>query len=85
MPGHAELATGRPSRIRRVLRTILWALVFAFAIGFLIGTLVRRVLERPVRYIGARPSPASILVAAPGDVGHALSHVLMPSHHEEQV
>ncbi len=78
-------ATDRRSKLGRVLRTIFWALVFAFLIGFVVGSLLRRELERPVRYIGERSAPDSILPANPCDVGDALTRVLVPGHHEEQI
>ena len=78
-------ATHRRSRLGRVLRTVFWALVFAFLFGFAIGSLLRRELERPVRYIGERSAADSVLPANPCDVGDALTRVLMPGHHEEQI
>ena len=80
-----SLATGAPSRFGRILRIVFWALIFAFVIGFVVGTLLRRELERPVRYIGERSGPDSVLAAAPGDVGDAEPRILMPRHHEEQI
>ena len=67
------------------MRTVFWALVLAFVIGFVIGTLLRRELDRPVRYIGERSGPGSVLAASPGNVRNALPRILMPCHHEKQV
>ncbi len=74
-----------PGHVRRFLRTVLWAVFFALVFGLVVGTLLRRELERPVRYIGERSSRNSILTAYPGNIGNALSRVLMSSHHEEQI
>jgi hypothetical protein len=76
---------GLLSRIGRVLRTVLWAILFAFAFGFVVGTVLRAKLDRPVRYIGARPAAVSVLARAPRDVGDALPRVLMTRDHEEQI
>lgn len=87
----ARSRTERPSRLRRVLRTVFWALVFAFVFGFVVGTFLRRELDRPVRYIGAlgetdeRVDSGLALAARPCDIGDALARVLVPGHHEEQV
>ncbi len=93
----ARSRTERPSRLRRVLRTIFWALVFAFVFGFVVGTFLRRELDRPVRYIGAlgqvgetgetgeRVDSGLALSARPWDIGDPLARVLVPGHHEEQV
>jgi hypothetical protein len=76
---------GLLSRIGGLLRTVFWALLFAFVVGFVIGTILRSRLERPVRYIGARPDPISALAAAPGDVRDAIPRIFMPCDHEEQI
>jgi hypothetical protein len=93
----ARARTDRPSRLRRVLRTVFWALVFAFVFGFVVGTFLRRELDRPVRYIGAlgetdetdetdeRVDSGLALAARPCDIGDPLARVLVPGHHEEQV
>ena len=93
----ARSRTERPSRLRRVLRTVFWALVFAFVFGFVLGTFLRRELDRPVRYIGAlgqvgetgetgeRIDSGLALSARPCDIGDPLARVLVPGHHEEQV
>lgn len=73
-----------------VLRTILYALLIAFVIGLVIGSLLRRELERPTRYIGSQMIDESWvrllpLAADPGDVGNALTRVLMTSDHKKQI
>ena len=83
-------ARPRRSIFVRILRMIFFAILFAFLFGFVIGTFLRRDLERPIRYMGdgrAESTALAISVRAtdPGDIGHALSRILVARHYEEQV
>jgi len=55
------------SALTRTLRAIAWALGLAFVIGWLIGSLIRSELERPERYLGARPETKGTISLAASD------------------
>lgn len=81
-------------RFVRVLRSVLLALLVAFVFGLVVGTMLRRQIERTERYIGLQPptpteSNSEALASGgaiqPGDIGNALTRVLVSRQHEEQV
>jgi hypothetical protein len=85
-------SAGRPRRsiFVRNLRTIFFAIQISFLFGLVIGTFLRMDLDRPIRYMGdggAESTAPAISVRAtdPGDIGHALSRILVTRHYEEQV
>lgn len=85
----ASTSSGRRSPLARILRAVLLAIFVAFLLGLVVGTLLRRQLDRPVRYMSARPEFASFASVAgtadPGDIRYALPRVLVTGDHEEQV
>ena len=90
LAANGDGARARPSLLSRALRASVRALLLAFAFGFAIGTLLRCELERSgppaLQYLGEARGPRdSGGTARPGDVGDALTGVLVARDDEEQI